>query len=202
MELRPNFSKAKREKVQAYIGMQDYESAMDLARINYENYRDNPYHIQAYFACIIKSNPQKEKKDILQKLIENMDIIGTKLSKEMAVRFKAQYSAFVDHDYDRAIALINQAISMNPGINHARLVKFDIAEYFDDLTTMESVIEFFKSPELKQRYNDNIICMDSILKAKRGDISGAIDYFKSNIRNYTDEAKKRFESKLKKYMVI
>ena len=39
LKLRENFSKAKREKVQIYIGMQDYESALELARLNYENYK-------------------------------------------------------------------------------------------------------------------------------------------------------------------
>ena len=46
MEIRPNFSKAKREMVQVYIGMQDFMVAKDLAKENYLNYRDNPYHIQ------------------------------------------------------------------------------------------------------------------------------------------------------------
>lgn len=38
MERRNNFSKAKREKVQVYIGMQEFQSAKELAKENYYNY--------------------------------------------------------------------------------------------------------------------------------------------------------------------
>ena len=197
--LRENFSKAKREKVQIYIGMQDYESALELAKLNYENYKDNPYHIQAYFTCVIKSDYIENKKDILRELIETMESIGSKLSKELTLRFKAQYAAFIDNDYDVSIGYINQAIEMNENIHYARLVKFDIAEKFGDIKTMQSISDYFKKPELKQRYNDNIICMDSLVRAKNGDCVGAIEYFKMHIKNYTDEAKDRFVIRLNKY---
>ncbi len=199
LEKRANFSKAKREKVQAYIGMQDYDSALELARINYENYKDNPYHIQAYFSCLIKSDNQADKKEVLQELIHNIENIGSSLAKEMTLRFRAQYAAFIEGNFDEAIALIDQAIDMNKSIHYARLVKFDIAERFDDLSTMEEIVNYFSSPELKQRYQDNIICMNAMLKAKRGDCLGAIEYFKMNIKNYTDAAKDRFEVRLNKY---
>lgn len=199
LEKRANFSKAKREKVQAYIGMQDYDSALELARINYENYKDNPYHIQAYFSCIIKSDNQTDKKEILQELINNMENIGSSLAKELTLRFRAQYAAFIEGSYEEAIALIDQAIDMNKSIQYARLVKFDIAERFDDLNTMEGIVNYFNSPELKQRYQDNIICMNAMIKAKKGDCLGAIEYFKMNIKNYTDAAKDRFEVRLNKY---
>lgn len=199
LKKRANFSKAKREKVQAYIGMQDYDSALELARINYENYKDNPYHIQAYFSCIIKSDNQTDKKEVLQELINNIENIGTSLAKEMALRFKAQYVAFIEGNYDEATSLINQAIDMNKSIHYARLVKFDIAERFDDLDTMEEIVNYFCNSELKQRYQDNIICMNAMIKAKKGDCLGAIEYFRMNIKNYTDAAKDRFEVRLNKY---
>lgn len=199
LTLRENFSKAKREKVQIYIGMQDYESALELARLNYENYKDNPYHMQAYFTCVIKSENIKNKNEILKELIANMEIIGSKLSKELTLRFKAQYAAFIKNDYDEAIEYINEAIKMNENIHYARLVKFDIADRFNDIQTMQDIADYFRKAELKQRYHDNIVCMDSLIKAKKGDCVGAIEYFKMNIKNYTDEAKDQFIMSLNKY---
>lgn len=199
LQLRENFSKARREKVQIYIGMQDYESALELARLNYQNYKDNPYHIQAYFTCIIKSDYIEGKNNILHELIENMESIGSNLSKELTLRFKAQYAAFIDNDYDQAKGFINQAIEMNEYIHYARLVKFDIAEKFGDLVTMQEIVEYFRNGELKQRYNDNIVCMEALIKAKNGDCIGAIEYFNMHIKNYTDEAKDRFVVRLNKY---
>ena len=87
---RSNFSKAKREKVQVLIAMQDFPSALELARLNYENYKNNPYHIQAYFTCLIKSDePNKNK--ILLELIDSMKLIKNKVSEEMTPRLQAQY---------------------------------------------------------------------------------------------------------------
>ena len=200
LRLRENFSKAKREKVQIYIGMQDYDSALELAKLNYQNYKDNPYHIQAYFTCVIKSDIIENKKQILQELIKNMERIGSKISEELTLRFKAQYAAFIDNDYDVALGYINQAIEMNENIHYARLVKFDIAEKFGDIKTMQDIADYFKKVELRQRYNNNIVCMDSLIKAKKGDCMGAIEYFKMHIKNYTDEAKDRFIIRLNKYV--
>ena len=117
----------------------------------------------------------------------------------MTLRFKAQYVAFIEGNYYEAASLINQAIDMNKSIHYARLVKFDIAERFDDLDTMEEIVNYFSNSELKQRYQDNIICMNAMIKAKKGDCLGAIEYFKMNIKNYTDAAKDRFEVRLNKY---
>ena len=41
--------------------------------------------------------------------------------------------------------------------------------------------------------------MDSLIRAKKGDCIGAIEYFKMYIKNYTDEAKDRFIIRLNKY---
>lgn len=199
LQQRENFSKAKREKVQAYIGMQDYDSALELARANYLNYKENPYHIQAYFACVVKSNDCQNKEEILKELIKNIESIGNNISKELTFRFKAQYAAFIENDYDTAIEYIDQAIGMNQKIQYARLIKFDIAERFEDIETMQEIVNYFKVPELKQRYRDNIVCMDSVIKAMRGDLYAAIEYFNTNIRNYTDKAKDQFIIHLNKY---
>lgn len=200
LAVRPNFSKAKREKVQAYIGMQDYDSALEQARINYENYGDNPYHIQAYFTCLIKSDKGYKNQNILTNLINDLEIIGGKVASEMYLRCKAQYIAFCKSEYEEAMVLIEQAINKNQNVNYARLVKFDIAERFDKLDEMQGIIDFFKQPDYKSRYLENVICMESILKAKSGDCRGAIEFFQHNIKNYTDEAKDRFIIKLNKYI--
>jgi tetratricopeptide (TPR) repeat protein len=196
LDERENFSKAKREKVQIYIAMQDYGEALELARKNYSNYEDNPHHIQAYFACLIKSEKVQEKEKVLEKLIENIGRIGTEVANEMTLRFKAQYAAFIQGDYEEAIGLINKAIEINKSINYARLVKFDIAERFNDIDEMKTVTKFFYGSDLKQGYSNNIICMEALIMAKEGNIPNACDFFETNIKNYTDEAKKRFLSRL------
>lgn len=199
LEKRENFSKAKREKVQAYIGMQDYDSALELARINYINSKENPYHIQAYFTCVIKTNGYEKKKDILLELIRNMENIGNSMSKELTLRFRAQYAAFIENDYDQAIEYINQAIKMNKRIHYAELIKFDIAERFNDIDTMQEIVDLFKKSDLRQRYSNNIVCMEAVIQAELGDVKAATEYFKMNVKNYTDSAKDRFIVHLNRY---
>lgn len=106
MEKRPNFSKAKREIVQVYIGMQEFQKATELARENYLNYKDNPYHIQAYFSCLIKAEKSKENRTILQTLINSLEIINSDVAKEMTLRCKAQMAAFYEDSEENALYYI------------------------------------------------------------------------------------------------
>lgn len=199
MERRNNFSKAKREKVQVYIGMQEFQSAKDLAKENYYNYMDNPYHIQAYFSCLIKSEKSRENREILNQLIDGLKKINTDVAKEMTLRCRAQVEAFYDGNEEEALSLIGQAIEMNPNIHYARIVKFDICERFDMLDDMRQIIKFFEQPEYKNKYHNNIISFKAILLAKEGQIDEAVDYFRGNIRDYTEDAKDKFIVKLERY---
>lgn len=199
MKLRRNFSKAKREKVQIYLGMQEYQSAKELAKENYDAYKDNPYHIQAYFSCLIRSEKNRDNRKILQDLIRALEVINSDVSKEMFLRCQAQFEAFYNDNYEESISKINAAIGMNTSIQYARLIKFEICDRFNELEEMKEIIEFFKQKEYRQRYYNNLICFESIIKAKEGDVQGAIDYYSENIRNYTDEAMSKFIVRLNRY---
>ena len=198
MEERSNFSKAKREKVQVYIAMQEFQSAKDLAKENYNNYMDNPYHIQAYFACVIKSEKNKENKEILEKLLSSLKNINTDIAKEMTLRCEAQMLAFYEGDKEKSIAMIDQAININPDIQYARMVKFDICDRFEMIEEMDNILQFFKQQD-KNKYQNNIISFTSIIMAKKGDVDGAKSYFEKNIHYYTCAAKEKFKTKLERY---
>ena len=57
LERNPKHDKARRELVQLYINMQDYDIAYDLSKQNYNEYPDNIYQMQAYFDCLIHKLP-------------------------------------------------------------------------------------------------------------------------------------------------
>lgn len=202
MQKRKNFSKAKREKVQIYIGMQEFQTAKELARENYLNYKENPYHIQAYFSCLIKSEKNKENREILTALINTLDLINSDVAREMSLRCKAQFEAFYNDSEEQSIAYINQAIDMNPNIQYARIVKFDICDRFNLMDDMKDILKFFRQPEYSTKYHNNIVCFESIIMAKEGEIGKAVEYYTANIRNYTDEAKDKFVIKLNKYDIL
>ncbi|NQK45573.1 toll/interleukin-1 receptor domain-containing protein [Streptococcus suis] len=192
---RNNFSKAKREKVQVLLAMQDFPAAMELAQMNYDNYPNNPYHIQAYFSCVIRSD-NLHKEQILKELIENIDLIGNEVSKEMSPRFKAQYAAFVEDDFEKAITEIDKAISINPTIQYARFVKFEIADRFGDIEMMNQILKDFEEAELKTKYHNNYIYMKSLILSREAGVDEAKRFFLNHIKNYTDQAKNRFMNRL------
>ncbi|MBJ8350238.1 toll/interleukin-1 receptor domain-containing protein [Streptococcus zalophi] len=194
---RKNFSKAKREKVQVLIAMQDYNSALELAKSNYENFKNNPYHIQAYFTCLIKSDTPN-KNDILKQLINTMKIINNKVSDEMALRLEAQYNAFIEGDYLSAIENIDRAILANPDIQYARFLKFDIVERFNKIDEMKEILDYFSDPELQSKHHNNYVCMKSIVISHEKGAREAKRFFHENIKNYTEEAKERFIGRLER----
>lgn len=201
MELRNNFSKAKREKVQVYLGMQEFQAAKELAKENYFNYMDNPYHIQAYFACLIRSERSRENNEVLLQLIAALKNINTDVAKEMTLRCQAQIEAFYNDNAEEALSLIDRAISMNPNLQYARIVKFDICERFDMLDDMKKILEFFEQPDYKNKYQNNIVYFKSILLAKEGNVEDAKKFFRRSIRDYTAEAIDKFVSKLDRFEV-
>lgn len=199
MDERKNFSKAKREKVQVFIAMQEFQSARELAKENYQNYMDNPYHIQAYFSCVVKSEKNKENKEILENLLVALKNINTDVAKEMTLRCEAQIAAFYEDKKEKAISMIEQAILSNPDIQYARIVKFDICERFNMIEEMKKILYFFEQAEYKNKYQNNIISFKSIIMAKEGFVDDAKDYFDKNIHDYTDGAKEKFKAKLERY---
>lgn len=84
-------------------------------------------------------------------------------------------------------------------IINIRIVKFDICERFDMLDEMRQIINFFEQPEYKNKYHNNIISFKAILLAKEGQIDEAVDFFRGNIRDYTEDAKDKFIAKLERY---
>ena len=58
---RANFQRARRELVQVYLLIGEYDQAKELARQNYEADKLNLYHTQAYFNCLINGQWSPKK---------------------------------------------------------------------------------------------------------------------------------------------
>ncbi|MCP5634864.1 hypothetical protein NL380_28395, partial [Klebsiella pneumoniae] len=65
-------SRAKRELVQVYTQLEEYDKALSYAKKNYEENRSNQFHCQAYFNCLINSQHRVDSDNIVLK-----DIITT-----------------------------------------------------------------------------------------------------------------------------
>jgi len=81
----------------------------------------------------------------------------------MELRCKAQMEAFYYDSQEKALKYINQAIEMNPNIQYARIVKFDICERFGLIEEMKDILNFFKQHEYRAKYYNNIICFGFVV---------------------------------------
>ncbi len=195
LEKRPEMSKAKREKVLVLKNLQEFEEAMGLAKENFYLYSDNPYHIQAYFDCLINTYHDNPQDNILDELLEKLNRIQSEKARSMYRRCYALYLAYVEKNFDAAQKEINLALEEFPNDKrYALTVKFDIARLFKRTAIMEQVIKSLESDGITT--NTLVICKSKLL-ADQGDIDGAVEYFSKHISYFTDESKQAFCEKLK-----
>lgn len=192
---RSEMSKAKREKVLVLKNLQQFEEATGLAKENYYLYSDNPYHIQAYFDCLINTYYNKPEDELLSDLLEKLGRIRSEKAQSMYGRCRALYLAYVENSYDAALRCIDDAITDFPkDKKYALTVKFEIARLFHETDEMERVIKVL---ELDRSNENTIVICRSKLLADQNRIDDAIEYFCKNIAFFTDESKKAFCDKLR-----
>ena len=194
---RPEMSKAKREKVLVLKNLQEFEEAMGLAKENYYLYSDNPYHIQAYFECLINTYYDKPEDELLYDLLKKISRIRSEKAQSMYGRCNALYIAYVENNYEAAIKEIERVQEEFPrDQKYAFSVRFDIARRFHKTEEMERVIKLLEADGTSS--NTIVICRSRLL-AVQGDIDKAIEYFLKNISFFTDDSKQTFCEKLKSH---
>lgn len=205
LEERPNFARAKRELVVAYNNIEEYQKAYNLAKENYEQNKNNPYHIHGYFTCLSNNNNNEnlllndiEKKQILQELLTNLEKNESEIGKSMSYRLNAEYQAFVENEEDYAIQLINQAIEKFNDDIYPLFTKFSICERFNRIQDMENVIEILEGEIGKgSRFYKNLLKNKAILLAKKGNLTEAIRLV--NSIKYPENVLSKIKTKIERY---
>lgn len=194
---RPEMSKAKREKVLVLKNLQQFEEATGLAKENYYLYSDNPYHIQAYFDCLINTYGKKPEDDLLYELLVKLGKIQSEKAQSMYARCNALYSAYVEQNYDAALSQINDAVSDFPrDKKYALVVKFDIAQLFGRIDIMQETIAELES---EGSNNNTVVICKSKLLAAQNQIDEAVQFFSKNISFFTEESKRSFCERLRSH---
>ncbi len=125
-----NFSRAKRELVQIYLNLDEYEKALTLAKESYLSDKNNLYNLQNYFRCLIKINDKKNI-DIIENLLDSISHNPHDKAKEIYYTCKAQYLAFVQNNYTKACLLLDDTISMYTKNIYPHLTKLEICCRFN-----------------------------------------------------------------------
>ena len=171
LDLRKNFSKAKREKVQLLINLEQYDDAIELARDNYTNDKKNVYHAHAYLLCILKSGRNAVNRDIIDDILLSISKSVTDLGKELYPRCKALVSMYCEKDLDKSLALIDKAIEDSDYKVYAIQDRFDICEKAHDIGEMKKTIDILESTSMRDAYGKEraLIRFQILLAAYEGD---------------------------------
>lgn len=200
IKMRPNFSRAKRELVQVYLQLEEFETARVLAKEHYENDKTNPYHIQAYFRCIIKAERSNTNRKILEELVENLSRIKSSLAEEMMLRCKALFLAFYENNEYESVLQIDRAIRDYPNLTYATYAKLEILEKFHRIDDMESLLNNLEQRVKKGDYNYvTLVKSKAVLYAMKGDINKALDLIEQNSKYITDKVVDKIIDRIQHY---
>ncbi|MGQ1785260.1 tetratricopeptide repeat protein [Saccharicrinis sp. GN24d3] len=169
----PNYYKAKRELVQVYVSTEDFEAAYSLAKENYENDKNNPYHIQSYLRCVYRKKEDIENADqIIQRLLQQLKESSHEKAAEMYYTSKAQFETFILEDRNIALGTVNEAIQFFPSNIYPLLIKLDISRKFFDVFSLASTLKTleakFKNHDLYYRLS--FLCAKRLFFALNGQL--------------------------------
>ena len=94
----PNMQRAKRELVTALLAQNQFETALSMAKENYEHDPDNSYQIQGYFRCLVRKRQiTREDFTMLNILLDAMKNNYSDKHEELFAAMNIEYQAYVSH---------------------------------------------------------------------------------------------------------
>ena len=136
----PKHYRAKRELVQVYLNKEDYDEAYSLAEETFMTDKNNPYNIQSYFRCLLKTKGI-EADDKLKELLEAMKNNINPKSAEMYGTSYAQYLFQIKKDRETAIRIADETILQFPKKIYPYLAKLEILNHTNNIPEIRSTIQ-------------------------------------------------------------
>ncbi len=194
-------SRAKRELVQVYTQLEEYDKALSYAKKNYEENRSNQFHCQAYFNCLINSQHRVASDNIVLKdIITTLISIDSEQSNEMAKIADAMYSAKIENDAVKSITIINDCIAIYPESPYPLLAKCDIGLKFKSIQTLEEALSSLDKMKRRKVVSERTLTTYlAYLMALKGDADSANQIISNDIKKYPQEARERILKRIKEY---
>ena len=122
LEYYPEHSRTKREIVNLYLSLGQYEDALELAKVNYEKRKTNIYHIHSYFISVIRRKKQFTSSEIttLQTLMNAVESNPDIKSDDILRCMKGEYAYYVESNLDLANDILLEAIQLNENKNYPK----------------------------------------------------------------------------------
>lgn len=196
IDLGNNSPRTKRELVNSYIILDDYESALKYSQENYESDTSNPFYIQSYFKCLINnSNPVPSS--ILEELLENIGRCNYSVANEMKAELQALYYYHVKKDASLAIGELKSAIKHSEKKVYLLMTLFDISFLASDIDNMrEAITQLSNEVENKQYYLNAYYVRKAKLCYAEKEPRNTIQKYISKLQNYPEKDKARLIERL------
>jgi tetratricopeptide (TPR) repeat protein len=122
LEYYPEHSRSKREIVNIYLSLGNYDEALDLARDNYEKRQTNIYHIHSYFISIIRRKKPTTSNDIkvLGRLMNSVKSNPDIKSDDILRCMQGEYAYYIEKNIDKANEILLEAIKLNHNKNYPK----------------------------------------------------------------------------------
>jgi hypothetical protein len=190
-------ARAKREIVQVYVQLEEYDKALIYAKRNYEENRGNQFHIQAYFNCLINSENPEAEQHTLKRLIQDLININSEQSNEMAQIAEALYIARVEHNETASTDKIRDCVNQHPDDYYPLLAMCDIAIKYNSKKLLQEGYEALGllskkkslSTRTTNRYKAYIYAFD-------GETEKAIEAVNGDLARYPNESKVRIINRI------
>ncbi|MFC1223796.1 TIR domain-containing protein [Pedobacter sp. BG31] len=147
LKIDENHSRTKRELVNVYLRKGEYMKALGWAKDNYNRFKTNILHIQAYFTCLIKKADKTEFdlekiEELLNNASKSLDKKATDVMREM----QAEFDYYIQGDAQKAIITLTESLRMNSHNYFAFRALLEIYRRKNMLYEVESLMT--KYPEL------------------------------------------------------
>lgn len=145
LEKEHNYARARRELVETYVLLDEFNLALDLARLNYNRFPDNIFNIYQYFNCLIRE--RIINKELIVELLNKAKYVDRILtnSKQFYVEMQALYKQIIEGDCREAINIMqeNKKVFDNEVLYYRYL--FDLYFEIRDIDKMGKTINILKS---------------------------------------------------------
>jgi len=170
-------SRARRELVQLYIGMENYTEARELARVNYQDRPSNPFHIQAYLKCLIHSKDWRDHESVMNQLFHALKQSGDTFERagEMYLNASALYFAICEGDMVQALTVAGDAVARYPHSPYPLFTKASLLLRSGDKShELDSIVDAISSIASKDGiFEQSISKLRAQILFLRGDEGGA-----------------------------
>lgn len=192
-------SRAKRELVQVYLYIEEFDKAVAMARENYESNRGNQFPLQSYLNCLLNDDDLSNKREEILRLIGELDQIGSRQSREMTLIAKAMYAAKNGDGKIVAYNFIDDAIALDAESPYPQFAKFDIALRFGDAEIMLEILTALEKISSSRTFSKNTVAKNkAYYYAVINDIPKALQVLDEGLENYPPDTKEKLINKVRK----